>query len=86
MTNGFNLSHRTLERILYAIVSRLIIAADCGIGLFDYWAEQTKTPIMVHAANQLISYCCKKFSRKGIITAGFVKFKPLNGNGHFFPV
>ena len=76
-----------------------IIAADCGIALFGYWAEQTKTPNtwhafqwlyvaekMVHAANQRISSCFKKFSREVIITAGFIEFRPLNSHGHFFPV
>ena len=39
---------------------------------------------VMHAANQLMSSCFKKFSREAIITAGFVEFKPLNGYGHLF--
>ena len=41
---------------------------------------------VLHAANQLISSCFKKFSIEAIITAGFVSFKLQNGNDHLFPV
>ena len=76
-----------------------IIATDCGITFFKYWAEQTQTPFtwhafqwpyvsekLVHTASQPISFGFKKFSRTAIKTAGFVEFKLLNGHGHFFPV
>ena len=40
LTNGFILSHRTLDRMCNRDQAYdTIIAADCVIALFEYWAE-----------------------------------------------